>query len=317
MRHYLTDHLDSTRAVVDSSGTVLEAFDYYPFGLLMPKRNTAGANTLEKYTGNELDDEAGLNVFYAGTRYLDPALRQWLSVDPKADDFPTWSSYNYTFDNPVNLFDPDGQAPQCPSCGTNTGIQSVMGLMTHLQAFFGDKQAQQALKYSYKTRGEIAVTTLSEPADWAFTAWDAANNGPNWRHALALAPLASSGISKQIFKAYTKVDDIGNFASGKLLNQHYFEHGAEFGGKFRNAEEYVRGAQNFFKRESESIITYTRKGGDIVRYYVRNNIFGVATEKGTIRTFFKPEDNIDYIRDQIKKDLGEEALNSFSKIIGN
>jgi len=57
--YYLTDHLGSTRAVVDDQGTVLETFDYYPFGLLMPKRNTAGAGTLEKFTGKERDDEGG------------------------------------------------------------------------------------------------------------------------------------------------------------------------------------------------------------------------------------------------------------------
>jgi len=73
-RYYITDHLGSTRAVVDDGGNVLETFDYYPFGLLMPKRNTAGANTLEKFTGHELDDEGGLNLFYAGARYLDPVL---------------------------------------------------------------------------------------------------------------------------------------------------------------------------------------------------------------------------------------------------
>jgi RHS repeat-associated protein len=96
---------------VDEAGNVLETFDYYPFGLLMPKRNTAGANTLEKFTGHELDSEANLNLFYAGARYLDPAIGRWYSVDPKADDFPSFSPYNYTMNNPLNMVDPDGQAP--------------------------------------------------------------------------------------------------------------------------------------------------------------------------------------------------------------
>mgnify|MGYP001176795509 CR=1 FL=1 len=115
--YYITDHLRSTRAVVDSNGTVLETFDYYPFGLLMPKRNTTGANTLEKFTGKEHDEAIGLDYF--GARYFDPALGRWHSVDPIlqegttdiliADGYLSINPYNYVFNNSFNLFDPDGK----------------------------------------------------------------------------------------------------------------------------------------------------------------------------------------------------------------
>lgn len=108
-RYYITDHLGSTRAVVDDAGTVLETFDYYPFGLLMPGRTSTSGNTMEKFTGHELDEEVGLNLFYAGARYLDPALGRWHSVDPLAAKYPGWSPYNYVLNNPVNAFDPDGR----------------------------------------------------------------------------------------------------------------------------------------------------------------------------------------------------------------
>jgi len=35
-RYFLTDHLGSTRAIVDEIGTHLASYDYYPFGLGMP-----------------------------------------------------------------------------------------------------------------------------------------------------------------------------------------------------------------------------------------------------------------------------------------
>jgi hypothetical protein len=33
-----------------------------------------------------------------------------MSVDPKYNEYPSWSPYNYTLNNPLNLIDPDGKA---------------------------------------------------------------------------------------------------------------------------------------------------------------------------------------------------------------
>lgn len=115
----MKDHLGSTRAVVDNNGAVLETFDYYPFGLLMPKRNTAGANTIEKFTGKERDTEGNLNLDYFGARYYDAALGRWHGVDPLADAYSAWSPYNYTLNNPINYADPTGLCPEDGSAGEN------------------------------------------------------------------------------------------------------------------------------------------------------------------------------------------------------
>jgi RHS repeat-associated protein len=75
----------------------------------MPKRNTAGANTIEKFTGKERDTEGNLNLEYFGARYYDAAISRWLSRDPLASKYPSLSPYNYVANNPVNAFDPDGR----------------------------------------------------------------------------------------------------------------------------------------------------------------------------------------------------------------
>jgi hypothetical protein len=36
---------------------------------------------------------------------------RWLSPDPLAEEFPEWSPYNFTYNNPIRYVDPDGRAP--------------------------------------------------------------------------------------------------------------------------------------------------------------------------------------------------------------
>jgi RHS repeat-associated protein len=107
--YYLKDHLGSTRAVMDESGAVVEATDYYPFGLRMPGRSYLNGvpHAKEGFTGKETDSESGF--IYFGARYYDPALGQWLAVDPKADKTSDITPYHFTHNNPVNKIDQDGK----------------------------------------------------------------------------------------------------------------------------------------------------------------------------------------------------------------
>ena len=117
--YYVKDHLGSIRATVDEDGFITNYTDYYPFGLTMPKRTLVGDNrTPENYTGHELDIETGL--VYAGARYMIPEIGRWLSIDPLAEDFPSWSPYNYGLNDPIAKLDPTGLAAcDITICGDN------------------------------------------------------------------------------------------------------------------------------------------------------------------------------------------------------
>ncbi len=59
------------------------------------------------FSAKERDAETGLSYF--GARYYSSDLSIWLSVDPMADKYPSMSPYVYCADNPIMLFDPNGQ----------------------------------------------------------------------------------------------------------------------------------------------------------------------------------------------------------------
>jgi len=106
-RFYLKDNLSSTRAVVDETGTPIEAYDYDPWGLAMAGRFTQADGTVEKFTGKERDSETGTDHF--GAREYDGTLGRWQSVDPLAEKYPSLSTYNYVANNPLLLIDPNGK----------------------------------------------------------------------------------------------------------------------------------------------------------------------------------------------------------------
>jgi RHS repeat-associated protein len=121
--YYHRDHLGSTRAVVNASGSVVQTYDYYPFGLEMPGRSlTSGTTARERFTGHERDEEVGLD--YMQARRYAAEFGRFMSVDPLADDAMQihLTPYNYAWNNPVNITDPDGRCPSCVGALVGAGL---------------------------------------------------------------------------------------------------------------------------------------------------------------------------------------------------
>jgi RHS repeat-associated protein len=73
-----------------------------------------------KYTGKPLDTEKGLNLYYFGARYYNPAIGRWLAVDPISCSYPTWSPYAYCLDNPIKYSDINGLWSYAKQYGTTS-----------------------------------------------------------------------------------------------------------------------------------------------------------------------------------------------------
>jgi uncharacterized protein RhaS with RHS repeats len=65
-------------------------------------------------------------MIYAGARYYMPNIGRWTSVDPLAGEFPAWSPYNYTLNNPLRFVDPDGRAPSS-CCDLGGALRQTFG----------------------------------------------------------------------------------------------------------------------------------------------------------------------------------------------
>ena len=132
-QYNLTDNLGNVRTVLDKDKNVMQAADYYPFGL------AHSTNALDKnkylYNGKELQDDVlsgtELNELDYGARFYDPLIGRWHVVDPLAEESRKFSPYAYAFDNPIRFIDPDGMQPRSSlrpnnRLGNNRYIYGIM-----------------------------------------------------------------------------------------------------------------------------------------------------------------------------------------------
>jgi len=101
------DHLGTPQKMTDSSGTVVWAADYKPFGEATVTVSTITNNL--RFPGQYFDAETGLNYNYF--RDYNPMIGRFLQADPLGIQEGVNHLFSYTANNPINYEDPDGLCP--------------------------------------------------------------------------------------------------------------------------------------------------------------------------------------------------------------
>ncbi|MCE6987851.1 DUF6443 domain-containing protein [Dyadobacter sp. CY323] len=113
--YYLKDHIGNVRVVFDERGRILQNTDYYPFGLEIdrnaPVQTQAARNGVNRYNFLGKETQVGTGYIDLSRRFYDPAVGRFMQVDPVTESQESQSVYQYGWNNPILLSDPNGAYP--------------------------------------------------------------------------------------------------------------------------------------------------------------------------------------------------------------
>jgi RHS repeat-associated protein len=91
---------------------VVSQSDYYPFGMLLPGRNSSEDEYRYGFNGMEMDDEIHEvkgSSYDFGARLYNSRVGRWLTVDPHVENYPAQSPYTFSLNSPLLYDDPNGK----------------------------------------------------------------------------------------------------------------------------------------------------------------------------------------------------------------
>jgi RHS repeat-associated protein len=101
-------YFDDLKITHTSESMVVQANDYYPFGLTMtPSDFQREGEEVNKflYNGKELQTDLDLDWYDYGFRFYDPSIARFSSVDPLSENYNLYSPYHYALNNPIRYAD--------------------------------------------------------------------------------------------------------------------------------------------------------------------------------------------------------------------
>jgi RHS repeat-associated protein len=108
--YYLyTDNLGSVTAITDANATILQRFDYTPFGNQTQTKGKKNILTNQGFSGHE--EIENFKLIHMNGRLYDPVLGRFLSADPiiqSPENSQSLNRYSYCLNNPLIFTDSSG-----------------------------------------------------------------------------------------------------------------------------------------------------------------------------------------------------------------
>jgi RHS repeat-associated protein len=152
--------LGSVRAVADATGLATERTTYRPYGAEVAQLQPLTLPETKGFIGERFDDASGLQ--YLNARYYDPRLGLFIQPDwwEVMQEGVGTNRYSYSFNHPVNKFDPGG----------NTIKQITKPLRTyvaHVAREMSIKSARRmAVRHAWKMEKELVAKTGEGTRRW-------------------------------------------------------------------------------------------------------------------------------------------------------
>jgi RHS repeat-associated protein len=193
--YYHTDGLGSTRVLTDSTGNVLNSYNYKAFGELLNSSGTTNNKYL--FAGEQFDST--LNDYYLRARFYDPDSGRFTRRDSYEGSISNPLSlhrYAYTHNNPVNNIDPNGLF----TLGDVSAANSIRDILSGIQVDTGQN---------------LVLAVLGD---------DPTPESAVWQTALGLGLLVSTGIVFGLASRYAKYsrelsDQVENVGRGYDFGQ--------------------------------------------------------------------------------------------------
>ncbi len=283
------------------------AADYFPYGKVLREWNPQ----TEKYltTHHERDIETGLD--YRGARYYDSDVARFLSLDPMAANYVSWSSYNYVLGNPLHYIDPTGKSAN-PIYNTDGELLGTddKGLQGDALVL-NENDFTQGMSHSDAVNKNLGLESLNNQnaRDNYKTTQNSLPGRPDYDGVVTLSEAIgwyNSGSGKPLFvdagKMNFKSSDVSveDFGNNNNLSVNFFSvfdnHKDNSNIKWRPSSDYtlanVYGTLGLKLENANtgaiSLITSQKYGGGIDRYDFSSSFFsGLAdySGRGTPKSF--------------------------------
>jgi len=143
-------YFDDLKITHKSSLSIVQADDYYPFGLTFNEyQNQEEQGNDFLYNGKELQTDFGLDWYDYGARMYDAALGRFHVMDRFATKYFSHSPYHYVSNNPLKYIDVNGD-----SINVSKLLTSVEGLYTLFNTI-SDLQDMTGLNISVNSTGKL------------------------------------------------------------------------------------------------------------------------------------------------------------------